>query len=91
MFAHVIQKLFPLCYWHEFLDMVTFYKLTHGIMTIDNNLIQSSPITTEEKQGRQSQSSVNYNGTMQDHYLPKVISQPNKEIMERTTKKFDKQ
>jgi hypothetical protein len=33
----------PLCYWHEFLDMVTFYKLTHGIMTIDNNLIQSSP------------------------------------------------
>ena len=25
---------------------------------------------------------------MQDHYLPKVISQPNKEIMERTTKKY---
>ena len=33
----------PLCYWHEFLDMVTFYKLTHGIMTIDNNLLQPSP------------------------------------------------
>ena len=33
----------PLCYWHKFLDMVTFYKLTHGIMTIDNNLLQPSP------------------------------------------------
>ena len=28
---------------------------------------------------------------MQDHYLPKVICQPNKEVMERTTKEFDKQ
>ena len=32
-----LLDLLPLCYWHEFLDMVTFYKLTHGIMTIDNN------------------------------------------------------
>ena len=39
----ILLDLLPLCYWHEFLDMVTFYKLTHGIMTIDNNLIQSSP------------------------------------------------
>ena len=38
-----LLDLLPLCYWHEFLDMVTFYKLTHGIMTIDNDLIQSSP------------------------------------------------
>ena len=38
----ILLDLLPLCYWHEFLDMVTFYKLTHGIMTIDNNLIQSS-------------------------------------------------
>jgi hypothetical protein len=30
---------------------------------------------------------------MQDHHLPKVIFQPNKEIMERSyyTKEFDKQ
>ena len=38
-----LLDLLPLCYWHEFLDMVTFYKLTHGIMTIDNNLLQPSP------------------------------------------------
>ena len=38
-----LLDLLPLCYWHEFLDMVTFYKLTHSIMTIDNNLLQLSP------------------------------------------------
>ena len=35
--------LLPLCYWHKFLDMVTFYKLTHDIMTIDNDLLPSTP------------------------------------------------
>ena len=38
-----LLDLLPLCYWHEFLDMVTFYKLTHDIMTIDNYLLQSAP------------------------------------------------
>ena len=37
-----LLDLLPLCYWHEFLGMVTFYKLMHGIMTIDNNLLQPS-------------------------------------------------
>ena len=89
----ILLDLLPLCYWHEFLDMATFYKLTND-MTIDNNLIQSSPNNNKREtrsSNPNSQSSVNHNGTMQDHYLPKVISQPNKEIMERTTKKFDKQ
>ena len=26
--------LLPLCYWHEFLDLVFFYKATHGLVTI---------------------------------------------------------
>ena len=30
----ILLDLLPLCYWHEFLAMVTFYKLKHGIMTI---------------------------------------------------------
>ena len=38
-----LLNLLPLCYWHEFLDMVTFYKLTHDIMTIDKDLLQFSP------------------------------------------------
>ena len=37
-----LALLDPLGYWHEFLDMVTFYKLTHDIMTIDNDLLQST-------------------------------------------------
>ena len=26
--------LLPLCHWHEFLDLVFFYKATHGLVTI---------------------------------------------------------
>ena len=26
--------LLPLCYWHELLDLVFFYKVTHGLVTI---------------------------------------------------------
>ncbi len=33
--------LIPLSYWHEYLDMIFFFKLIHGIITIDNNLLPS--------------------------------------------------
>ena len=33
--------LFPLSYWHEYLDMIFLFKLIHGIITIDNNLLPS--------------------------------------------------
>ena len=48
-----LLNLLPLCYWHEFLDMVTFYKLTHDIMTIDKDLLQSSP-SNNRRQTRSS-------------------------------------
>ena len=38
-----LLDLLPLCYWHESLDTVTLYKLTHSIMTIDKNLLQPTP------------------------------------------------
>ena len=45
--------------------MVTFYKLTHGIMTIDNNLIQSSLNNNR----RESRSSNPNHLSIKDHYL----------------------
>ena len=29
----------PVCYWHEYLDMVFFFKCTHGITVINNELL----------------------------------------------------
>jgi hypothetical protein len=61
-------------------------------MTIDNNLIQSSPNNNRRETRSSNPNHLSITtAPVQDHYLPKVISQPNKEIMERTTKKFDKQ
>jgi hypothetical protein len=31
--------LIPVCYWHEFLDMVFFFKCTHGMIVINNDLL----------------------------------------------------
>ncbi len=37
----LLLNLLPLCYWHEFLDMVLYFKLIHGIMNIDIQLLPS--------------------------------------------------
>ena len=37
----LLLDLIPLCYWHEFLDIVLFYKLTHGHVSIDTDLLPS--------------------------------------------------
>ena len=34
--------LISLCYWHEFLDIVSFYKLIHGHASIDTNFRPST-------------------------------------------------
>ncbi len=39
---HLLLNLLPLCYWHEFLDMVLYFKLIHGIMNIDIQLLPSA-------------------------------------------------
>ena len=31
--------LIPVCYWHEYLDMVFFFKCTHGITVFNNELL----------------------------------------------------
>ena len=38
----LLLDLIPLCYWHEFLDIVLFYKLIHGHVSIDTNLLPST-------------------------------------------------
>ena len=32
-------KLLPITYWHEYLDMVFFFKLTHGLVKVDINIV----------------------------------------------------
>ena len=50
----LLLDLLPLCYWHELLDMVLFYKLTHGLMTIDPSLL---PLPTNTNNKRATRSS----------------------------------
>ena len=38
----LLLDLIPLCYWHEFLDIVLFYKLIHGHVNIDTILLPST-------------------------------------------------
>ena len=38
----LLLDLIPLCYWHEFLDIVLFYKLIHGHVSVDTNLLPST-------------------------------------------------
>ena len=38
----LLLDLIPLCYWHEFLDIVLYYKLIHGHVSIDTNLLPST-------------------------------------------------
>lgn len=46
-------ELLPLCYWHEYLDMVLFYKLVTGIAKIDPKVTPSviSPRKRTRNQG----------------------------------------
>ena len=42
-------NLLPICYWHEFLDLVFFYKATHNIISLDPSvlpIVRSSTRTT---------------------------------------------
>ena len=48
----LLLNLLPLCYWHEFLDMVLYFTLIHGIMNIDIQLLPSG-----NSNGRETRSS----------------------------------
>ncbi len=48
----LLKNALPLCYWHEFLDMVLYFKLIHGIMNIDIQLLPSP-----NSNGRETRSS----------------------------------
>jgi hypothetical protein len=46
-------SLLPICYWHEYLDMVLFYKITHGLVHINASLF---PTIHTSRQTRSSTS-----------------------------------
>ncbi len=46
-------RMLPLSYWHEYLDMIFFYKANHGIFTVDKKIL---PTPKQESQ-RQTRSS----------------------------------
>ena len=42
-----LLHLLPICYWHEYLDLILFFKITHGLLkTSASPVIQSSRRTT---------------------------------------------
>ena len=50
----LLLDLLPLGYWHELLDMALFYKLTHGLMTIDPYLLPLPNNTNNKRATRSS-------------------------------------
>ena len=41
-------NLLPVCYWHELLDLVYFYKATHNMIHLDPSVV---PFVTRTLQG----------------------------------------
>ena len=39
-----LLDLIPLCYWHEFLDLVFYFKCVNGIININGNILPSIQI-----------------------------------------------
>ena len=46
--------LIPLSSWHEFLDMVVFYKLIHGLMRIDEHFLPQPTSVNSQRETRSS-------------------------------------
>ena len=42
-------SLLPICYWHEYLDMVLFYKITHGLVHINASLFPTIHTSRQNK------------------------------------------
>ena len=36
-----LLDLIPLCYWHEFLDLIFYFKCITGVMTVNDNILPS--------------------------------------------------
>ena len=36
-----LLDLIPLCYWHEFLDLILYFKCITGVITINDNILPS--------------------------------------------------
>ena len=53
VFLFYVLDLIPLCYWHEFLDIILFYKLIHGHVSIDTDLLPS-PTNINRRKTRSS-------------------------------------
>jgi hypothetical protein len=45
--------LIPLCYWHEFLDLMFYFKCINGIININGNILPSIQISPHRSVGLQ--------------------------------------
>ena len=41
-------NLLPVCYWHELLDLVYFYKATHNMIHLDPSVVTNDPYIRKE-------------------------------------------
>ena len=48
-------SLIPICYWHEYLDMVFFFKATHGLVSLKSSIL---PVIRTSRPTRSSTSNV---------------------------------
>jgi hypothetical protein len=73
---HQALSLLPICYWHEYLDMVLFYKTTHGLVHINASLL---PTIRTSRQTRSSMHQYFHqicHSKMQDIHLSKILLYP---------------
>ena len=54
-------NLLPICYWHELLDLVFFFKITHGLVNVDPSVL---PDVRKYRRTRSTTTNVN-------KYIPK--------------------
>ena len=42
----VLASILPICYWHEFLDLVFFFKATNGIVCVSHDMLPERIVPT---------------------------------------------
>jgi hypothetical protein len=75
-------SLLPLSYWHEYLDVVFFYKANHDIFNIDKKIILfPQPVMVKDRQDNLAPTGTNINR----HTRRQPMKNPSNRNMEHTT------
>ncbi len=79
-------RMLPLSYWHEYLDMIFFYKANHGIFTVDKKIL---PTPKQESQRQTRSSDLNSSNFIIPKFntstYQKIIQNPSNKNMEHST------